>query len=118
MSVELADLKKRVADFCEARDWDQFHDIKELAIGVSTESAELLEIFRFQSKQSCEAMFADNTQREKIEDELADVFFFLLRISGRYSVDLNQALVKKMQKNAVKYPVDKARGNNQKYDKL
>jgi NTP pyrophosphatase (non-canonical NTP hydrolase) len=118
MSGEITDLKNTVGAFCEARDWDQFHDIKELAIGVSTESSELLEIFRFLSKEQCESLFDNSGKREKIEDELADVLLFLLRISGRYNVDLKAALIKKMAKNAVKYPVEKARGSNRKYNEF
>jgi NTP pyrophosphatase (non-canonical NTP hydrolase) len=117
-SEEINLLIEKVRDFCEARDWDQFHNIKELAIGVSTESAELLELFRFRSIDECETLFSNPGSREKIEDELADVFFFLLRIAGRYDVDLREALSKKMQKNAEKYPVEKARGSNKKYDEF
>ncbi len=115
---ELHQLLNEVKNFCEARDWDQFHNIKELAIGVSTESAELLELFRFRSLEECEALLSNVSSREKIEDEMADVFFFLLRIAGRYGVDLKAALAKKMQKNAQKYPVEKARGSNKKYDEF
>ena len=111
-------LKNRVRVFCEERDWDQYHDIKELAIGVSTESAELLELFRFLSKEDCERLATDANSRIGIEDELADVFFFLLRIAGRYGFDLANALDAKMAKNALKYPVEKARGSNRKYDQF
>ncbi len=112
------ELSNRIREFCEERDWDQFHDIKELAIGLITESSELLEIFRFRCKEECAEMLNDPAKREKIEDELADVYFFLLRLSGRFGVDLPKALERKMQKNATKYPVEKSRGNNRKYDEL
>lgn len=118
MSEIFSALEKSIAEFCEARDWDQYHDIKELAIGVSTESAELLELFRFLSKDECEDLLKDEKKRERIEDELSDVLFFLLRIAGRYKIDLSAALTAKMAKNAKKYPVDKARGSNRKYDEL
>lgn len=118
MNAELETLINEVRDFCEARDWDQFHNIKDLAIGVVTEGAELLEMFRFQSSEECEALVADPARREALEDEMADVFFFLLRIAGRYNIDLPAALRAKMKKNAAKYPVEKARGSNRKYDEL
>lgn len=111
-------LMESVRAFCAERDWDQFHDIKELAIGVSTESAELLELFRFLSQSECEALLQDPEKRSKVADEIADVFFFLLRIAGRYSFDLQEALEAKMIKNALKYPIEKARGKNRKYDEL
>lgn len=115
---EFEELQKRVATFCEERDWDQFHDIKELAIGVSTEAAELLELFRFQSREECEALLRDPAKREKVEDEVADVLFFILRIGGRYQIDLARAMKNKMEKNARRYPIDKARGSNRKYDEF
>jgi NTP pyrophosphatase (non-canonical NTP hydrolase) len=112
------ELSQRIKEFCEARDWDQFHDIKELSIGLITESSELLELFRFRSKEECAQMLADPEKRVKIEDELADVYFFLLRLSGRFDIDLHAALERKMTKNAAKYPVEKSRGSNRKYDEL
>lgn len=114
----LEDLKSKVAEFCAERDWDQFHDIKELAIGVSTEAAELLELFRFKQIREIDADLKKNDFRGKVEDELADVLFFLLRISGRYEIDLERALASKMKKNAEKYPVEKAKGSNRKYDEF
>ncbi len=114
----LEEFQKRIADFCEARDWDQFHDAKELAIGLVTESSELLDLFRFKSVPEVESMFVNPNQRERIEDELADVLFFLLRMAGRYQVDLRQALELKIQKNAAKYPVELSRGSNRKYDEF
>jgi NTP pyrophosphatase (non-canonical NTP hydrolase) len=117
-AIQFEDLQNRVRRFCEERDWDQFHDIKELAIGVSTEAAELLELFRFQSREQCEALLNAPLKREKIEDEIADVLFFILRIAGRYDIDLSRAVEKKMVKNGARYPVDKARGSNRKYDEF
>ena len=115
---ELKTLEATVREFCEARDWDQFHDIKELAIGVVTEGSELLENFRFRSREESEALFSDPEKRLAIEEEMADVFFFLLRIAGRYKIDLAAALAAKMKKNGERYPVDKARGSNRKYNEL
>jgi NTP pyrophosphatase (non-canonical NTP hydrolase) len=118
----LAELLESVASFCEERDWDQFHDAKELAIGLVTESAELLEHFRFKSTEEFECYFSDPAgaggKREAIEDELADILFFVLRFSGRYEIDLASAMKRKLEKNALKYPVEKSRGSNRKYDEL
>ncbi|MEW6427958.1 MAG: nucleotide pyrophosphohydrolase [Thermodesulfobacteriota bacterium] len=112
---ELSDL---VRAFCEARDWDQFHGPKDLAIGVITEAAELLEHFRFQSDEQALALLDDAKIKEEIEDELADVFFFLLRFSHRFDVDLDRALRRKIEKSERKYPVEKAKGRNTKYTNL
>ena len=118
MSITIEDLKQKVKAFCEARDWDQYHGPKDLAIGVSTEAAELLEHFRFQSDEQSLALLNDPTIREEIEDELADVLFFVLRFAQRFDVDLTTALLRKIEKSARKYPVEKAKGKNTKYTKL
>jgi NTP pyrophosphatase (non-canonical NTP hydrolase) len=113
---DLQSLSDKIQAFCEARDWDQFHPPKELAIGISTEAAELLDLFRFKSTEQIQAMFADAKAREKIEDEMADVFFFILRMSQMNSVDLTKAVERKLEKNALKYPVETAKGSNKKYN--
>lgn len=118
MSITIEDLILKVQDFCEARDWDQFHGPKDLAIGVSTEAAELLEHFRFQSDEQALSLLSDPHIREEIEDELADVLFFVLRFSQRFNVDLTEALLRKIEKSKLKYPVEKAKGKNTKYTKL
>lgn len=114
----LQELSDIVRQFCEARNWDQFHSPKDLAIGVITEAAELLEHFRFQSDEQALALLADIRIKEEIEDELADVFFFLLRFSQRFDIDLNRALRRKMEKSERKYPVERAMGKNTKYTNL
>jgi len=114
----LQDLTDRVRSFCEARDWDQFHGPKDLAIGVITEAAELLEHFRFQSDTQALGILKDKKSRKEIEDELADVLFFLLRFSQRFDIDLTTALLRKIEKSEQKYPVEKAKGKNTKYTNL
>jgi NTP pyrophosphatase (non-canonical NTP hydrolase) len=116
--TKVADLKSRVRTFCEARDWDQFHGPKDLAIGLATEASELLEIFRFLSGEQCAAKLADPESRQAIENELADVLFFLLRFAQRFDIDLDDALSAKMKLNAERYPVEKSRGKNLKYGDL
>ena len=114
----VADLKKVVQAYCEARDWDQFHDAKELAMSITIESAELLELFRFKSPEDMRRMFATPGPREKIGGELADVLFAVLRFAQLYDIDLTEAFYSKLKENEKKYPVEKARGSNKKYDEL
>jgi len=111
----VAELKGQVKRFCEARDWDQYHNAKDLAIGVSTEAGELLDLFRFRPVNEVEAMFRDEGEREEVEDEMSDVLFFLLRMAQMNGIDLAGAFSRKMLKNEGKYPVEKARGSNKKY---
>ena len=118
MSTTLEDLSLTVKRFCEERDWDQFHGPKDLAIGIITEAAELLERFRFLSDEDCTQSFDDPSTRELIESEAADVLFFLLRFSDRFNIDLVAAFERKMIKNTEHYPVAKSRGSNRKYSDL
>jgi NTP pyrophosphatase (non-canonical NTP hydrolase) len=111
-------LKDRVRVFCEARDWDQFHGPKDLAIGVATEASELLEHFRFMNDEEASSRLAEPERRLSIEEELADVLFFILRFAQRFDVDLDSALAHKIKKNDDRYPVAKARGSNLKHDEL
>lgn len=112
--MELNELIDKIKTFCEERDWDQYHNPKDLAIGISTEAAELLDLFRFKNNEEIQATVTN--RREHIEDELADVLFFVLRFAQTNDIDLKKALENKMAKNAVKYPVDKVKGNNKKYN--
>lgn len=114
--MSIIELQKAVQIFCEERDWTQFHNPKDLAIGISTEANELLDIFRFKSSEQIEEMFLDEESKKNISDELADTFFFILRFAQLYNIDLTEALSNKMQKNQNKYPVEKVSGKNLKYN--
>lgn len=114
----LEDMKKEIQEFCEKRNWDQFHNAKELSIGIATESSELLEHFRFKSEKEVEEAMEDEEKRSKIEEELADVLYFILRFSQMHNIDLVTALEEKMEKNREKYPVKDAKDSNKKYDEL
>lgn len=115
-TARIVELRRLADQFCEDRDWDQFHSLKDLAIGLSTESNELLQLFRFKSEAECTAILNQAEGRTAVEDELADVLFFLLRLATRADVDLPQAFERKLAKNARKYPVELARGSNLKYN--
>ena len=107
-----------VKEFCEERDWDQFHNPKDLAIGMATESAELLELFRFRTNEQCMEMMSDPSRSEDIKDELADVFYFVLRFAQMNGIDLYEALFQKIDKNRKRYPIDKSKSSNRKYDEF
>ncbi len=116
--MTIQELKKKVQQFCEDRDWDQFHSPKELAIGMSIEASELLEHFRFKSEDEVRELFQQKEKKEQIEEELIDVLVYLLRFSQKYDISLAEAFLRKMGKNEEKYPVEKARGSNRKYSDL
>jgi len=109
-------MKARIQKFCEERNWDQYHGLKDLSIGITTESAELLELLRFKTNEEIEKRLKEDKEfRTKVEDELADVLYFVLRASQKYEFDLSDALETKMKKNEEKYPVSKVYGSNKKY---
>lgn len=114
---DLESLKQETQIFCEEREWDVFHNPKELSIGMVTEASELLEIFRFKSIEDCESLLK-TSELKKVEDEISDVLFFVLRFSQKYNIDLVTAFKSKMEQNRRKYPVEKARGSNKKYSEL
>ena len=116
--TNLQELKDFVQKYCEDRDWDQFHNAKDLATALIIESAELLEHFRYKSEQEVEELFKNPEKREHISEEMADVLFPLLRLAQKYNVDLADVFKRKMEKNAKKNPIDKAKGSNKKYNEL
>lgn len=113
--VTLEELKNMVKEFCEKRDWDQFHNPKELAIGISTEANELLQIFRFKTEEDMRKVMGSN-KRLEVEEELADVLYFVLRFAQMNKIDLSSAVFDKIDKNDKKYPAEKVRGCNKKYN--
>jgi NTP pyrophosphatase (non-canonical NTP hydrolase) len=115
-SMNVDELNKEVREFCEERDWTQFHTPKNLAIGLSTESNELLELFRFKNQADQEELLADSDKRTEVEEELADILFFTLRFADLYDINLEDALEFKLEKNRERYPEDEYRGSNKKYD--
>jgi len=114
----LEDLKQQVKAFCDARDWDQFHDAKELAIALSIEASELLEHFRWKTKEEVKTKMSNPVKIEEVKDEMADILYFLLRIAQMNNIDLSEALEKKIEKNNQKYPVDKFKGSSKKYNEF
>ncbi|MBN1792734.1 nucleotide pyrophosphohydrolase [Candidatus Woesearchaeota archaeon] len=114
----IQELKDKMQAFCEERDWDQFHGAKDLAIGVITEASEILEHFRFKSEEQIVELFANPDKKTAISEEMADVLILLARMAQKYDVDLSEAYRDKMAKNEKKYPVEKAKGSNKKYNEL
>lgn len=117
-TIYVQELKDRVKAFCEERDWDQFHNPKDLAIGISTEANELLDIFRFKNEEEMKEICLNSNKREHMEDELADTLFFILRFAQMNDIDLSRILGRKMERNGKKYPVEKIKGKNLKYTEL
>ena len=112
----LESLRDELRQFIAARDWQQFHNPKNLSMALSAEAAEVLEHFLWQSgEKSCDLTV---DKREAIAEELADVLIYLVRLGDVLDVDLLQAAARKMNKNAARYPADQVKGRAVKYDEL
>ncbi len=114
--AELEALRAKVREFVAERDWRQFHSPKNLAMALAVEAAELMEIFQW--KTEAESRAPDAKALAAAGDEIADVLIYLVRIADELGIDPVAAAGRKLAANAVKYPVDKARGNARKYDEL
>lgn len=113
MSSDIVEMQKKIRSFCSVRDWDQFHNPKDMAISLLLESSEVLEHFQWKTNAEISDYLAVN--KHEVADELSDVLYWVLRMSDKLNIDINEAFYKKLEKNARKYPVDKAKGNHKKY---
>lgn len=110
---DIQEITSALVKFRDERDWEQFHDSKNLATAISIEAAELNELFLWKSVQDSE-----NVDKDKIKAELADVLAFSFLLANKHGFDVKQIVLDKIRKNGEKYPVDKAKGTAKKYDEL
>ena len=115
-TTSLRDLTARILAFREARDWSQFHGLKDEVLSLFSEAGELAELFRWHEGERLAVHVQD--RKEEVADELADVLYWTLLLAHDVGVDLTDAFEKKMRKNEAKYPVDAARGRADKYTDL
>ena len=108
--TDLQELRKAIVEFTQERDWDQFHNGKDLALALSIEAAELNEAFLWKD--------ASEVNVEKVKEELADIVNYALLIADKYNLDVKQIVLDKLKRNAEKYPVEKSYGNAKKYNEL
>ncbi len=107
---DMEELRKAIVQFTQERDWDQFHNGKDLAIALSIEASELNEAFLWKE--------AKDVNVEKVKEELADIFNYAILIADKYDLDIKQIVLDKLRRNAEKYPIDKAYGSAKKYNEL
>ena len=117
-STNLDSLTKRLIVFRDERNWKQFHSLKDLIISLNLEAGELLELTQWKDAESFEVSVAEGQARQDLEEECADVLLYLLLVAEKSGIDLLKAASDKIDKNAEKYPVDKAKGNAKKYTQL
>lgn len=109
-------LTEEIIVFRDRRDWKQFHNPKDLALSLVLEATEVLEHFQWKNKEEIEKHLVD--KKEDVADELADVLYWVLLMSHDFDIDVIKSLEKKLEKNAAKYPEDKAKGTHKKYTEL
>lgn len=107
---DIEELQLAIVKFTEERNWDQFHNGKDLALALSIEAAELNEAFLWKD--------AKDVKIDKVKEELADIINYAILLADKYDLDIKQIVMEKLRKNAEKYPVDKAYGNAKKYTEL
>ena len=106
-------LVDKIIKFRDVRDWKQFHNPKDLSLALSVEASELLELFQWKTLE--DSYDVVRTKKEAVSDEMADIFAYLLALSSVTGIDLEEALLNKLEKNKKNYPVDKVKGSSKKY---
>jgi NTP pyrophosphatase (non-canonical NTP hydrolase) len=117
-ATTVSELKNRVLSFARERDWEQFHAPKNLSMALAAEAAELMEHFLWTTPEESRAVALDPTGKARIAEELADVVIYALEFANATGLDLSASIEAKIAANALKYPVDKARGRSVKYTEL
>ena len=110
MKADLHGIISAIKKFRDERDWEQFHDPKNLAICLNIESAELLETYLWKK--------AEDADIEQVRNELADVFYAAFLLADYYGFDVGEIVFNKLRSNKIKYPIEKSKGSNKKYDEL
>ncbi|HLC15701.1 MAG TPA: nucleotide pyrophosphohydrolase [Thermodesulfovibrionia bacterium] len=113
--MNIKELQDKLQRFTDERDWDQFHTPKNLVMALSGEVGELTEIFQWLTEEQSKAIVMDMEKMKQVEEEIADIQVYVLRLAHKLGVDIERAVEKKMRKNAEKYPVHLAKGNAKKY---
>ena len=107
--MDLKKINKKIRAFVKARNWDQFHSPKNLSMALSVEASELVEIFQWLKESDIKKV-----DKEKVADEIADIFFYLVRISQKMNIDIEKSFYTKLKKNVIKYPVSLSKGSCKK----
>ena len=117
-SPSLAELTDRLLAFRDARDWAQFHGLKDLMLSLQIEAAELLELAQWKSDAQLEGLLDDPDFRARLADETADVLSYLLLLCDRAGIDPARAVADKVDRNEQRYPAHLSQGNARKYTEL
>ena len=111
--MNIKNIQKQLSDFADERDWDKFHNPKNLAMALSVEASELVEIFQWLTPEQAEAIM-NSSESEHVKEEMADIMIYLIRMADKLNVDLESAVNDKIIQNGKKYPVNLSKGNADK----
>lgn len=111
-------IEKLIKNFVNERQWDQFHSPKNLSMALNVEASELLEIFQWMPESESKSVMNDPVKMKAIQEELADIAYYLILMSSKLNINLEQAMLEKMKLNESKYPANKSQGNSKKYDEF
>jgi NTP pyrophosphatase (non-canonical NTP hydrolase) len=114
--MDIKELQRKVIAFRNERDWAQYHNPKDLAISLSLEAAELLEIFQWKSGEEVEAIRQNESDRQRVKEELGDIFIYALNLSDAFGFDPAEVISEKLEINEKKYPKDRVKGRAEKYN--
>jgi NTP pyrophosphatase (non-canonical NTP hydrolase) len=114
----VSDLAKEVEIFLKERDWEKYHNPKDLAISIAIESAELMEIFQWKNLAEIKKLIQEKNKIERIKNELADIAINFLSVRNTLGMDLSKCILQKKEENKKKYPIEKVKGNYKKYTEL
>ena len=115
--MDIKTLQKSLADFARERDWDQFHSPKNLSMALAGEVGEFIELFQWMTEEQSRSAMSNPKVKAKVDEEIADVFLYLIRIADKLGVDLYEVAQAKIKVNAEKYPVHLAKGSAEKYNR-
>jgi NTP pyrophosphatase (non-canonical NTP hydrolase) len=110
-NVNIDEIQARLADFAKERDWEQFHSPKNLSMALAGEAGELIEIFQWLTEEQSQQSSLTETQLSAATEELADILIYALRLADRLDINLQDAISKKIEKNALRYTVEAAKGS-------
>src|SRR5208283_1080819 len=109
--MNIKKIRRRLEEFAKDRNWDQFHTPKNLSMALAAEAAELLEIFQWLTDEQSKAIVDNKKKMEFVRQEVADVFIYLTRLADKLGVDIEKAVLDKIEQNEKKYPIELAKDN-------
>lgn len=117
-TTRIFELRERVSKFIEDRDWNKYHNPKDIAVSIVIEASELLELFQWVNNEELNIIIKKPDKHAKLKEELADVIIYCLSLANVLEIDISHAVVEKIERNEGKYPIEQVKGNYKKYTEI